>query len=93
MQSVDVEVRDLAQPALARVIKRLDPGRVSTAGAQAVRNRIQRNFDLTPMGMIRDLNLRRAIFKKTAAYGHFGREEPDFTWERTDKAEVLKNGA
>jgi S-adenosylmethionine synthetase len=43
--------------------------------------------------MIRDLNLRRAIFKRTAAYGHFGREEPDFTWEQTDKAEVLKNSA
>jgi S-adenosylmethionine synthetase len=55
--------------------------------------RISRQFDLTPKGMIRDLNLRRAIFRKTAAYGHFGREEPDFTWERTDKAESLKNGA
>jgi S-adenosylmethionine synthetase len=56
-------------------------------------NRIKRHFDLTPTGMIRDLNLRRAIFKRTAAYGHFGREEPDFTWEQTDKAEVLKNSA
>jgi S-adenosylmethionine synthetase len=55
--------------------------------------RIKRHFDLTPTGMIRDLNLRRAIFRKTAAYGHFGREDADFTWERTDKAEVLKNGA
>jgi S-adenosylmethionine synthetase len=43
--------------------------------------------------MIRDLDLKRAIFKKTAAYGHFGREEPEFTWERTDKADALKNGA
>jgi S-adenosylmethionine synthetase len=55
--------------------------------------RIKRNFDLTPAGMIRDLDLARPIFKKTAAYGHFGREEPEFTWERTDKAEALKNGA
>jgi S-adenosylmethionine synthetase len=55
--------------------------------------RVQKHFDLTPAGMIRDLNLRRAIFKKTAAYGHFGREEPEFTWERTDKAAALKNGA
>jgi len=55
--------------------------------------RITKHFDLTPKGMIRDLNLRRAIFRKTAAYGHFGREDPDFTWERTDKAESLKNGA
>jgi S-adenosylmethionine synthetase len=55
--------------------------------------RIKRHFDLTPAGMIRDLDLRRPIFKRTAAYGHFGREESDFTWERTDKAERLKNGA
>lgn len=55
--------------------------------------RIKRNFDLTPAGMIRDLDLRRPIFRRTAAYGHFGREEPDFTWERTDKADALKNGA
>jgi S-adenosylmethionine synthetase len=55
--------------------------------------RIRKHFDLTPAGMIRDLNLRRAIFKKTAAYGHFGREDPDFTWERTDKADLLRNGS
>ena len=55
--------------------------------------RIGKHFDLTPKGMVRDLNLRRPIYQKTAAYGHFGREEPDFTWENTDKAEALKNGA
>ncbi len=55
--------------------------------------RVRKTFDLTPKGMIRDLNLRRAIFKQTAAYGHFGRENPDFTWERTDRAEALRNGA
>jgi S-adenosylmethionine synthetase len=43
--------------------------------------------------MIDTLNLRRAIFKKTAAYGHFGRNDPDFTWEKTDKAEALKKEA
>ena len=43
--------------------------------------------------MIRDLNLKRAIYKKTAAYGHFGRDDPDFTWERTDRVDLLKNGA
>jgi len=51
---------------------------------------IRKNFDLTPKGMIDTLNLRRPIFKKTAAYGHFGRNDPDFTWERTDIAEILK---
>jgi len=54
---------------------------------------IRKNFDLTPIGMIDTLNLRRPIFKKTAAYGHFGRNDPDFTWERTDRAETLKREA
>jgi S-adenosylmethionine synthetase len=43
--------------------------------------------------MIETLNLRRPIFKKTAAYGHFGRNDPDFTWEKTDKAKTLKKEA
>ena len=54
---------------------------------------IRKNFDLTPKGMIDTLNLRRPIFKKTAAYGHFGREDKDFTWEKTDKASTLKKEA
>jgi len=54
---------------------------------------IRNNFDLTPKGMIETLNLRRAIFRKTAAYGHFGRNDPDFTWEKTDKAETLRKEA
>lgn len=54
---------------------------------------IRKNFDLTPKGMIETLNLRRPIFKKTAAYGHFGRNDPDFTWEKTDMAETLKKAA
>ena len=47
-------------------------------------------FPLTPKGIIEYLNLRRPIFKKTAAYGHFGRNEPEFTWEQTNKANELK---
>ncbi len=54
---------------------------------------IKKNFDLTPKGMIDTLNLRRPIFRKTAAYGHFGRNDPDFTWEKTDKAETLRKEA
>lgn len=54
---------------------------------------IKKNFDLTPRGIIEKLNLRRPIFKKTAAYGHFGRDDEDFTWERTDMAETLKKQA
>ncbi len=56
-------------------------------------NLIKANFDLRPAAIIRDLNLRRPIFKKTAAYGHFGRNEEDFTWEKTDKADMLKEQA
>jgi len=51
------------------------------------------HFKLTPSGIIESLNLRRPIFRKTAAYGHFGRNEPEFTWERTDKADALRSAA
>lgn len=54
---------------------------------------VRDNFDLTPRGIMEELNLRRPIYKATAAYGHFGREENGFTWEKTDKAESLRNAA
>jgi S-adenosylmethionine synthetase len=54
---------------------------------------IDSHFDLRPGAIIRDLNLRRPIFRKTAAYGHFGREDHDFSWEKTDKADVLRREA
>jgi len=54
---------------------------------------IRENFDLTPKGMIKELDLLRPIYRKTACYGHFGRTEPEFTWERTDKAKELKRQA
>lgn len=54
---------------------------------------ILENFDLTPRGIIRDLKLRRPIYKKTACYGHFGRTDEDFTWEALDKVQPLKKGA
>ncbi len=54
---------------------------------------VRENFKLTPKGIIESLDLRRPIFKKTAAYGHFGRSGDSFTWEATDKAEALKAGA
>ena len=50
---------------------------------------VQEHFDLRPKGLIAMLDLKRPIYRKTAAYGHFGRNDPDFTWERTDKAEAL----
>lgn len=54
---------------------------------------INKNFDLRPAKIIEHLKLKRPIFRKTAAYGHFGRNDPDFTWEKTDKADALKNQA
>lgn len=53
--------------------------------------KIHRVFDLRPAAIIKTLDLLRPIYKQTAAYGHFGREEPDFTWEKTDKIDALKN--
>jgi S-adenosylmethionine synthetase len=50
---------------------------------------VRKHFDLTPRGLIDHLRLRRPIYRLTAAYGHFGRSEPSFTWERTDKARLL----
>jgi S-adenosylmethionine synthetase len=54
---------------------------------------ISENFDLRPGAIIRDLDLRRPIYRQTAAYGHFGRDDVEFPWERTDKAEALKKAA
>jgi S-adenosylmethionine synthetase len=54
---------------------------------------VRDHFKLTPKGIIESLNLRRPIYKQTAAYGHFGRSESDFTWEATDKAAELQSAA
>jgi len=64
---------------------KLDEGRICDL--------VRANFALTPKGIIEALNLRRPIYRKTAAYGHFGRNDPDFTWERTDKAAALREQA
>ena len=54
---------------------------------------VRDHFNMTPRGIMESLNLRRPIFKKTAAYGHFGRSEPEFSWEATDKADALRAAA
>jgi S-adenosylmethionine synthetase len=54
---------------------------------------VREHFDLRPAAILRDLDLRRPIYQKTAAYGHFGRDDHDFTWERTDKADALRQAA
>jgi S-adenosylmethionine synthetase len=65
-------------------------GKVSEVELQKL---IRENFSLTPKGIIESLDLRRPIYKKTAAYGHFGRKEKDFRWEGTDKADALRAAA
>jgi S-adenosylmethionine synthetase len=54
---------------------------------------VQEHFDLRPKGIIQMLDLLRPIYEKTAAYGHFGRDEPEFSWEKTDRAQLLKSAA
>jgi S-adenosylmethionine synthetase len=65
-------------------------GKISEVELQRL---IRENFSLTPKGIIESLDLRRPIYKKTAAYGHFGRKEREFLWESTDKADVLRKAA
>jgi len=57
---------------------------------EAIVTLVRKHFDLRPAGLVEMLDLKRPIYRATAAYGHFGREEPNFTWERTDKADALK---
>ncbi|MET9956854.1 methionine adenosyltransferase [Streptomyces sp. NPDC006339] len=64
-----------------------------TVAQERIEQAITQVFDLRPAAIIRDLDLKRPIYAATAAYGHFGRELPDFTWERTDRAEALKAAA
>jgi S-adenosylmethionine synthetase len=71
---------------------------VETFGTEAIpvpriEELVGEHFDLRPAAILRDLDLRRPIYAKTAAYGHFGREDKDFTWERTDKADALREAA
>jgi S-adenosylmethionine synthetase len=71
---------------------------VNTFGTGAIADErftqlVRENFSLTPRGIIDTLNLRRPIYRKTAAFGHFGRNEQTFSWEATDKADALKDQA
>jgi S-adenosylmethionine synthetase len=67
-----------------------ETGRIAEA---TITELVRQHFKLTPRGIMEELDLRRPIYKKTAAFGHFGRCEPEFTWERTDKAAALKSAA
>jgi S-adenosylmethionine synthetase len=79
----------VAEP-VSVLVETFGTGKVS---AKMLTELVRKNFSLTPKGIIESLNLRRPIYRKTAAYGHFGRNEPDFTWEATDKAAALAEQA
>jgi S-adenosylmethionine synthetase len=71
----------------------IDTFNTSKIAEEKILGLIKKNFDFKPKGIITALNLKRPIYRKTAAYGHFGRDDKDFTWENTDKAEDLKKQA
>ena len=79
----------IAEP-VSVLVDTFGTGKVSAAQLTSL---VRKNFALTPKGIIESLNLRRPIYQKTAAYGHFGRNEPEFTWEATDKAAILAEQA
>jgi len=71
----------------------IDTAGTGTVSDDRLSELVRQHFDLTPKGIISHLDLRRPIYRKTAAFGHFGRAEPEFTWERTDKAAALNAAA
>jgi S-adenosylmethionine synthetase len=71
----------------------IDTFETGTVPDEKISDIVRANFKLTPRGIIEALDLRRPIYKKTAAFGHFGRTEPEFTWELTDKAEAIRSDA
>src|SRR5687768_15727571 len=71
----------------------VDTDGTGAIGDEKLSEIVRANFKLTPRGIIETLDLRRPIFRKTAAFGHFGRTEPEFTWEKTDKADALRADA
>jgi S-adenosylmethionine synthetase len=76
----------VAQP-VSVMVDTFGTGKLSN---QKILELVRTHFDMRPKAIIDNLDLRRPIYRKTAVFGHFGREDPDFTWERTDKAELLK---
>ena len=71
----------------------VDPKGTEKTNVERIEKLVRKHFPLTPKGIIDHLKLRRPIYKQTAAYGHFGRNEPGFTWEKTDKAALLRREA
>jgi S-adenosylmethionine synthetase len=79
----------VAEP-VSIMVETFGTGKVSNARLEEM---IRRHFDFTPTGIIKYLDLRRPIYQKTAAYGHFGRSEPEFTWENTNRVKDLRDDA
>jgi S-adenosylmethionine synthetase len=79
----------VAEP-VSVLVETFGTGVVDSATLQKL---VRETFKLTPKGIIESLDLRRPIYRKTAAYGHFGRSDKDFTWEATNKAQALREGA
>lgn len=69
----------------------VDTFKTSKISEEKIEEKVKEIFDTSPAGIIRTLDLKRPIYKKTSAYGHFGRRDPDFKWEQTDKADLLKD--
>jgi len=97
---VAAELCDKCEVQLSYVIGGTEPLSImiDTFGTEKIPNDkllelVKKHFKLSPKGIIEQLNLLRPIYKKTSSYGHFGREDPDFTWEKTDLAETLKKEA
>src|SRR5436305_1031303 len=86
---VDAVVIGVAEP-VSVLVDTFGTGKIDSSEIEKL---VRKNFALTPRGIIESLNLRRPIYRKTAAYGHFGRKDPDFTWEATDKAAALAQQA
>jgi len=79
----------VSQP-VSLMVNTFETNKISEEDIESI---VRKHFDMRPSGIISQLNLKRPIYRKTASYGHFGRNEPEFSWERTDKADALRKAA
>ena len=86
---INARFRRLAKP-VSILVDTFGTGKIED---EKIAQLVEKNFDLRPAAIIRDLDLRRPIYRQTAAYGHFGRTDIDLPWEHTDKAEALREQA
>ena len=79
----------VAEP-VSLMISTFDTGKIPE---EDIENIVRKHFDMRPSAIISQLDLKKPIYRKTASYGHFGRNEPEFRWEKTDKADLLRQAA